>query len=179
MNKFRHWILLATLGLLAACSNHESTATGITRAGKPDMESWQVVINFTDQGKTRAVVKADHLEKYNDRQFIQINGNVIIDFYDENERHSSLLTSGYAEVEESSNFMQAYGQVVVVSDSGVTLVTDTLSLDHESELIFTNNPVMVTTTLKDTLYGIGFESDLKMEQWKILNPSGVTARDAK
>jgi|TARA_Y100000766_G_scaffold35938_1_gene25749 hypothetical protein len=41
----------------------------------------------------------------------------------------------------------------------------------------TEDSVMITTLEKDTLYGIGFESDSDLENWKILKPSGVTERN--
>ncbi len=175
---FRLAWFLTPLLLWTACSSPDTNGAGITRQGRPDMESWNVTITFTESGKVRAHVNANHLQKYNDRQFVQIDGNVHIDFYDQLEKHTSLLTSEYAEVEESSNYMVAFGQVVVVSDSGVTLFTDTLAMDHEAELIFTDDSVMVTTSEMDTLYGVGFESDLQMEEWKIIKPSGVTGRNA-
>ena len=174
-----HLVGFLTLLFLGSCSSPESSATGVTREGRPDMESWTVTITFTDEGKIRAIVNADHLQKFNDRQFVQIDGNVRIDFFDEVEKHISLLTAEFAEIEEISNYMVAFENVVVVSDSGVNLYTDTLSMDHEAELIFTDDSVMVTTEEQDTLYGVGFESDLHMEQWTILKPSGVTARDAE
>ncbi len=58
----------------------------------------------------------------------------------------------------------------------MTLFTDTLSWDNERELIFTDDSVMITTDANDTLYGIGFESDVNMKRWKILKPRGVTSR---
>ena len=33
---------------------------------------------------------------------------------------------------------------------------------------------MLTTEKDDTLYGSGFESDVGLNHWKILYPSGVT-----
>jgi hypothetical protein len=41
----------------------------------------------------------------------------------------------------------------------------------------TDDPIMLTTEQKDTLYGIGFESDSDLKNWKILKPSGVTNRN--
>ena len=38
---------------------------------------------------------------------------------------------------------------------------------------------MITTAEKDTLYGIGFESDSDLQNWIILKPSGVTDRVKK
>jgi len=85
------------------------------------------------------------------------------------------LKSALAEIEEASDFMRAMKNVVVVSDSGVTLYTDTLVWDSKEELIYTEVNVMLTTEEGDTLYGIGFESDIALENWRILKPSGVTS----
>ena len=38
---------------------------------------------------------------------------------------------------------------------------------------------MITTLDNDTLYGIGFESDSDLKNWKIIEPSGVTERKLK
>ena len=124
----------------------------------------------------RALVKSGHLEKFNDRQYILLDKDVDVDFFDEFEQHTTNLVSQIAEVDERTNFMTAIGDVIVVSDSGVTLYTDTLMWNSEEELIYTDNPIMLTTEKNDTLYGIGFESDVSMDHWKILQPSGVTER---
>ena len=92
------------------------------------------------------------------------------------DRHTTNLISQIAEVDERTNFMTAIGNVIVVSDSGVTLYTDTLMWNSEKELIYTDDPIILTTEKNDTLYGIGFESDVSMDHWKILQPSGVTQR---
>ena len=72
--------------------------------------------------------------------------------------------------------MRAIQSVVVKSDSGITLFTDTLSWDHSKQRIFTDASVRVVTEKQDTVYGVGFESDMEMRYWKILKPSGVTDR---
>jgi len=36
---------------------------------------------------------------------------------------------------------------------------------------------MLTTENGDTIFGIGFESDITLENWRILNPSGVTEKN--
>ena len=99
-----------------------------------------------------------------------------MDFFDANEEHMSCLSSDKAEINERTDFLRAINNIIVESDSGVTLFTDTLSWDNDRELIFTNDSVMITTETNDTLYGIGFESDVNMERWKILKPRGVTSR---
>ena len=124
----------------------------------------------------RALVKSGHLEKFNDRQYILLDKDVDVDFFDDLEQHTTNLKSQIAEVDERTNFMTAIGNVIVVSDSGVTLYTDTLMWNSEEELIYTDDPIMLTTEKNDTLYGIGFESNVSMNRWKILQPSGVTER---
>ena len=43
----------------------------------------------------------------------------------------------------------------------------------------TKEEIMITTLDNDTLYGIGFESDSDLKNWKIIEPSGVTGRKLK
>lgn len=163
--------------LLVSCSDPQIREAGSKRAGLPDQESWNVTITLTDEGLRRAVVKSGHLEKYNQRRFILLDQNVVVDFFDSEERHTSNLVSEIAQIDEKTNFMTAIDNVVVVSDSGVTLFTDTLSWDNRKELVFTDDSVMVHTEENDTLYGVGFESDVSLQYWKILQPSGVTGWD--
>ena len=89
----------------------------------------------------------------------------------------SNLKSERAFVYENSDNLLAIGNVVVVSDSGVTLFTDSLYWENDNERITSNDTVMLTTGVNDTLYGVGFESDVDLTHWKILHPWGVTARE--
>tara|TARA_A100001037_G_C15152123_1_gene640089 strand:- start:7921 stop:8445 length:525 start_codon:yes stop_codon:yes gene_type:complete len=150
-----------------------------SRAGLPDQESWGVTIILTDQGMMRAKVQSGHLEKYNDRAFVLLDSSVIVDFYDDKEQHTSVLTSDKAEVDQSSNDMKAIGNVVAVSDSGITLYTNTLTWSSREEKLRTKDNIMITTEKADSLYGVGFESDSDLKNWRILNPSGVTGREFK
>ena len=162
--------------LLINCNTLEREEYTNTRSGYPDQESWGVKITLTDEGIMRALVKSGHLEKFNDRRYILLDKDVDVDFFDDLEQHTTNLKSKIAEVDERTNFMTAIGDVIVVSDSGVTLYTDTLMWNSEKELIYTNDPIMLTTENNDTLYGVGFESDVSMDHWKILQPSGLTER---
>ncbi len=158
-----------------SCSNRVEEKNANTREGLPDQESWKVTITLTDHGTIRSIVRSGHLEKYDDKQFILLDQRVNSDFFNEEENHTTNLKSELAEIEEGNDFMRAMGNVIVVSDSGVTLYTDTLVWDSKEELIYTEDNVMLTTEKGDTLYGIGFESDIAMENWRIIKPSGVTA----
>ena len=159
--------------VLFACSNVESDKLGETREGLPDAESWNATITLTNKGSKRAIIKSGHLEKYQQRQYILLDQNVDADFFNENEIYSSNLKSEIAEIDESKDFLIAMGNVVVVSDSGVTLYTDTLSWDNVDEKVFTDDSVVFITEQNDTLYGIGFKSDIELNNWEIMQPTGV------
>jgi len=174
---FKLGLILSLAFLLLNCSNNNFTRTGTDREGKPDQESWQVKITLTSEGIKRAVINSGHLEKYKDKQKIFLNDGVNADFFDENERHTSKLISRIAEVDEKSNFMVAIGDVSIISDSGITLFTDTISWNNSIEKVYTESAVMITTEKNDTLYGIGFESDVELNHWKIIKPTGVMHAD--
>ena len=156
-----------------ACQSNELQKSGQTRQGRPDAESWDAVITLTNKGAMRGVIRSGHLEKYNDNEFILLDQNVDADFFNEEEVFTTNLKSLAAEIDEEEDFLVAIGSVVVVTDSGVTLLTDTLSWDNQKEKVFTSDSVIFITEKKDTLYGIGFESDIELNNWKILQPTGV------
>ena len=156
-----------------ACQSNELQRSGETRQGRPDAESWDAVITLTNKGAKRGVIRSGHLEKYNDKEFILLDQNVDADFFNEEEVFTTNLKSIVAEIDEEEDFLVAIGNVVVVTDSGVTLFTDTLSWDNQKEKVFTSDSVIFITEKKDTLYGIGFESDVELNNWKILHPTGV------
>ena len=158
---------------ILSCETTENTKSGESRIGRPDAESWEATITLTNEGAKRAIIRSGHLEKYNERHYILLDQNVDADFFNSEEVYTTNLKSEMAEVDEEEDFLIAIGNVVVVSDSGVTLFTDTLAWDNVKENVFTDDPVKFITDSQDTLYGIGFESDVELNNWKILKPTGV------
>ncbi len=171
----RHILFL--LVFILGCEVVEEKRSGKSREGRPDAESWDATITLTNEGAKRAVIRSGHLEKYDERQYILLDQNVDADFFNAEEIYTTNLKSKIAEIEEDRDYMIAIGDVVVVSDSGVTLFTDTLSWDNVREKVFTDDRVIFITEEKDTLYGIGFESDVELNNWKILKPTGVFHED--
>ena len=168
--------LFILLILISSCAR-EPISKMPSRDGMTDQESWGVTIVLTSQGLIRANVRSGHLEKYNEKEFVLLDSSVIVDFFNEKEQHTSVLTSNTAEVDQASNDMKAIGNVVAVSDSGITLYSETLTWNSKDEKLHTKDNIMITTLEKDTLYGVGFESDSDLKNWKILSPSGVTGRE--
>lgn len=170
-------LFIIMIGFFISCSTPVVSENNYEElVDRPDHESWDVRITITNAGIKRVYIEADYLEQYNDKNFIVLEKNVSIDFYDADEKPISNLSADKAEINERTNFLRAINNIIVKSDSGITLFTNTLSWDSSRELIFTHDSVMITTEANDTLYGVGFESDVNMERWKILKPRGVTSR---
>ena len=135
---------------ILSCSN-QPIENMPSREGLPNQESWRVNIILTDQGKIRAKVRAGHLEKYNEKEFILLDSSVTVDFFDSNEQHTSILNSNKAEVNQSSNDMRAIGNVVAVSDSGISLYSETLVWDSKNEKLRTKDSIMTVSYTHLTL----------------------------
>jgi len=162
-----------------ACSDRPNEIQLAKGNDYPDQESWGVTIILTDSSIERARIQSGHLEKYNQEQHIMLDERVNVDFFDKKQVHVAFLNSVRAEVDQKTNNMKAIGDVIAVSDSGITLYTDTLYWNAKKEQMSTVDSVMITTLEKDTLYGVGFESDSDLQNWKILKPSGITDRGAQ
>ena len=171
----KHFIYFLFL-LLFSCSE-KNNGNLPSSEGIPDQESWGVTIIMTHDGLMRAEVKSGHLKKYNEQEYIVLDSSVVVDFFDLQGRHTSTLFSEKAEINEKSNDMLAIGNVIAKSDSGITLFTETLRWIAEDEKLFTKDSIMITTLDKDTLFGKGFESNADLENWRIINPSGVTGSE--
>jgi len=144
----------------------------------PDHESWSSTIVLSKEGLKRAVIWSGHLAKYEQQAQIQMDDNVEVDFFDRDARHLSHLKSRQALVNERTNDLIATGQVVVVSDSGMTLYTEELRWDHQKEKIRSDTSIRLVTET-DTLTGVGFESDSDLKNWIIYHPAGVTDRQMR
>ena len=79
------------LVFMLGCTGRDGSSVSQTREGLPDQESWKVTITLTDAGVTRAIIRAGHLEKYDNRQFILLDDQVAADFFDEFENHKNVI----------------------------------------------------------------------------------------
>ena len=133
---------------------------------------WNPRIIITQEEKKMVEAKSEILYKKQDDSALLV-GNVIIDFYNDEGNHISILYSDSAQINEKNNDLNASGNVRVVSDSGYTLKTSKIIWDNSYKLIIAEDSVMFTTSEGDTLHGVGFESDSDLEEWRIFKPFGV------
>jgi LPS export ABC transporter protein LptC len=146
----------------------ESTAGEV-----PDQEMWESNVTSLNRGKKEAVVHYGHMIHYPDRKFYEFDTGIQVDFYDKTGAHASTLTAKNGEMDEKTNNVKATKNVVVVSDSGVTLFTEEIAFNQELNKIISTVDVKIATTQGDTFYGVGFESDPQLTDYEIKKLSGT------
>lgn len=173
---------LVTL-ILVVCSQlgcHRDKPTDSTLQSQadefPDQEGWNSTIVSTNKGQVDAIIEYGHMARYLKKQIVHFDEGVIVDFYDTEGSHTSKLTAAGGVMNEKTNDVEAVGNVVVVSDSGVTLYTERLQWSQKTEKIISDVDVMITTEKGDTLYGNGFESDPELTEWTIKHLHGTAHR---
>ena len=142
----------------------------------PDQEGWEETVTSSKNGVVTAVIKYGHMQHYKKTKMFEFDEGIIIDFFNDEGAHTSKLTSEKGKLNEASNDIEAYGNVVVVSDTGVTLKTERVLWNNSIEKIISNDDVMIVTVENDTMYGSGFESDQNLENWVITSGKGKLNR---
>lgn len=174
-SKFLYYFLI--LFFFIACHKQEEmTANSPNLSEIPDQEGWRSTLTTTNNGKIRAKIKYEHMEKYSKKNIIKFNQGVEIDFYDPNGYHTSKVYSQKAVLNENSKNVELIGNVVVLSDSGLILRTEKLLWNETEGKILSNEYVTVITAENDSIYGIGFESGQALKNWIIKKPRGVTQK---
>lgn len=172
------YFLILCLIMSLSCDDRQSTP--ISEAGTheemPDQEGWNSTIIATREGRVDAIIEYNHMERYDKNKVVDFDGGVAVDFFDKEGNHSSRLTANGGRFYENDNSVEAIGNVIVISDSGVTLYTERLQWDQQKEQVFSNEFVTITTNKGDTLAGKGFVSDPYLKKFKVTEPRGVSAR---
>jgi len=148
-----------------------AVSPGLVGRDVPDQESWNATITFSDSGKIKGILQAGHIEVFEGKKITLLDSNIVVDFYDEFERHTSRLNARRGMVDDATRNFEAHDHVVVVSDSGTTLKTDELYWDNRTQKIHTSAFVDITSP-KEHIQGQGLESDQSLKEYKISRVTG-------
>ncbi len=171
MKKYILYSIL-TACIFPACEREEPPSVAQNRTSVPDQEMWNSTVTSINKGRKEAVVNYGHMLHYADKKLYKFDQGVLVDFYDADGEHASRLTAERGQMDERTNLVKAMGNVVVESDSGVTLFTEEVYYDQNIDKIISNVDVMFTRTEGDTMYGTGFESDPQLENYIVKSPHG-------
>ncbi|MBI3586732.1 MAG: LPS export ABC transporter periplasmic protein LptC [Ignavibacteriales bacterium] len=166
-------LLLLMCSLLLGCEDKikPTVLPGIDSQSLPQQESWKSRIVLSDSGKVKAVIDAGYIRKFDLPSVTLLSESVTVYFYNEIGKQTSTMTSDEGKVDETTNSLEAYGHVVVVSDDSTRLRTEKLYWDNKRRLIHTPAFVSIVST-KEKMQGTGFESDQQLRNYKIFKVSG-------
>jgi LPS export ABC transporter protein LptC len=138
----------------------------------PHQESWKSTITISDSGIVKAIIEAGYIRVYEEPRRTLLSEGVVVDFYDEEGMKTSVLTSLEASVNDVTNDLEAWGNVVVVSQSDSTVLrTERLFLDNRRALIHTPEFVRIVSP-REKIQGTGFEAEQNLKNYRIFKVSG-------
>ena len=160
------WTAAAALALFAAaCGGSDEPAAPPEEHERPRQSAKRITVTETDAGIPRWTLEADQVATYAGRQ-VTFAENVHVDFFDEEGRQVSVLTSKQGRLDNATNNMTAIGDVVVRNTDGYTLESDSLRWLSNERLVRTDAFVKLTRG-EDVLTGYGLVSDPSLERFEI------------
>jgi LPS export ABC transporter protein LptC len=145
----------------------------------PAQESWDSTVILSVRGQNRARVWAGHILKFEENHMIKMDENIQVDFFDDSGNRVSVLTAEGGEVNEVTQDLRAFGNVLVLSEGGSRLKTEKLEWHNKSQKIISDTLVTIRSEDEEVV-GVGFESDADLEHWQIKKSiSGVIRRKVR
>jgi len=176
-----YFMLLAVCSLLIlGCEGKVKPSVSSSGLGQdvPSQESWNASIAFTDSGRKTGILHAGHISVFTEKKFTRLDSNITVDFYDENEKHTSVLTARRGLVNDVTHDFEAHENVLVVSDSGTTLATQELYWTNATQKIHTPAYVEITSPTEQ-IQGHGLVSDKSLKDYTIIKVTGKAKTNEK
>lgn len=166
-------ILALLLHIFIGCSDQRVKPKVISIKTKelPDQESFNTKVVFSDSGIVKAILRAGHIAVYSSRNETILDGGITVDFFDKEGNHTSVLTADSGKVDDVTQDLYAFGNVIAKSDSGVVLKTEELRWINTRRKIVTDKYVEITSPTEE-IYGYGLESDQSLKDYVIFRVSG-------
>ncbi len=178
MKSFDLAVIVLSIGCLSlglcACGEkiRPSVLQGIDTKHGPQQESWGSTVIISDSGRVEAKIIAGYIRKFDSPQETLMDSGVVVYFYNELGKQTTKMTASRWKVNEQSYDIDAFGNVVVVSDDSTHLRSERLFWDNHRRLIHTPDYVDITSP-KEKVQGQGFESDQRLRNYRIFK---VTAQ---
>ena len=165
---------LATLLLLAGCGNNLETVNAVTRkTAGPVMSAKNIEVVFSDSGKIQAKVYGILLNRYTTPEaYMEFPLGFRINIFDSALRTETTIMGNYGKRKDYARLMEARGNVVVRNEiKKQQLNTEQLTWDENKRMIYTSEPVKITT-LDKVVFGKGLRSNESFSDYTILHVYG-------
>lgn len=135
----------------------------------PSHESWNSKVYFSEDGKLKAILYSEHLQKYELKKETLLE-KIKIEFFDKQQKNASQLVAKRGKVDDLNRDMYAFDNVIAQNDSGVTLKTEFLKWRNTDQKIVTDKFVSIKTK-KELIEGYGLEADQSLNNYVVFNPT--------
>jgi LPS export ABC transporter protein LptC len=169
---------LACLAVLPACSPESSSPTATPAVTRPDEIIEDLKMSETSGGSRSWTLHARRAYVFEAQDRVDVEG-VEVDFFDESGRKYSHLTCDRGSLNQGTNDMQAEGHVDIHTTSGVHVEASVIRFWNGPQRITSDSFVKVTDTHGSVMSGVGFESDVKVEHYRVGQVSATVRQSGK
>jgi LPS export ABC transporter protein LptC len=146
------------------CGKDESKAPAHA-VDVPDQIIENSTITFSEEGVRSATIFAQYVAVY-EKLDLKKAKKLHVDFYGEDGGQTSVLLADSGVIREGKQKVEALGNVVVTTQQGVKLVTESLRWDPQTAKIVTDDFVTITKG-QDVITGYGLEADQELKHFVI------------
>ena len=164
--------LLCCAVIFSACEEIEEVKPWI-QVDRPQMLFTDTTLLDSYNGNVLSwKLKTAYLERWADREIVFVRP-IFVDIYDSVGERAAFLRADSGRFDMKFTYVNAYGHVYALTPKGASVRADSLIWNKADNLVRTESYVRVVSEDGDVLQGKGFESDARMDNWKIL--ANVTA----
>lgn len=176
---FGFWACVLCAVFMLGCEEIEEPKPWI-RVERPQMLFTDTtLLDSYDKGMLNWRLKTAYLERWADKEIVTVRP-VFVDIYDSVGERVAFLRADSGSLDMKFTYVYAYGHVYALTPKGASVRADSLLWNKKDNLVKTASYVRVVSEDGDVLQGVGFESDAKLDNWKILsNVTGIFQDAAK
>ncbi len=170
-----YWIpLVLASGIFFSCRNDIEEIRALT----DDRDvAVQTVINgtyfYTEHGDLTNRLEAGHLDRYEgDNPRIEVRDGFLLTIYDSIGGVDATLQARFGTFWDTDRKLVAREKVELINSDGSQLNTEELYFVQDSDLVYTDKHVAITTDDGSTIYGKGLVSDSKFKKRQIKQATG-------
>jgi len=158
-------LVLIALLALSGCQSSEPPSEREEGSVVPDQEIDGFALTQTHDGTKVWVLKADRALVFEQAGRVEMT-DLRVDFFRESGEVRSTLTAKEGLLQQRTNDMEAFGDVVVYADDGTTLTTQRLTWNERTGKIESDRFVRVVQG-RDEFTGVGIEADPDLKNLRV------------
>jgi LPS export ABC transporter protein LptC len=169
------FLMMVTLFFISCQSSDVETIKSFSHPpGSPEVVTDNMLLLYSDSAVIRYKLECPKLLIYQDEEepYNEFPQGFKITQYDRNKNVTSCISASYGKKYEKKELWEAKQNVVAVNEKGDSLKTELLYYDEKKGQIYSDQFVKIIQK-EQIITGIGFESEIQMKKWKIIQPKGT------